>query len=93
MKMNAFANNESNLTIDAYSVGMYLLTQKDDYLITKISIARNFKIGKRRIDRIFQELVDKGHMIKKVVPRTKEDQSGVKWFFYENPNDIKNSHE
>ena len=84
---NEFASNESKLTIDAYSIGMYLLAQGNDYLITKSNIAKHFKIGKSRIDRIFQELVDKGHIIKKVIPRTKEDQSGVKWFFYENVND------
>lgn len=89
MEMNRFASNESKLTIDAYSVGMYLLTQEDDYLITKSNIAKHFSIGKRRVDRIFQELMDKGHMVKKVIPRSKQDPSGVKWYFYEDAKDLR----
>lgn len=81
--------NKLNLSDASYRVAMFILHQEDDYVITKTKIVNQYKYGTRKINRIFKELEDKGYLFKNIIPRTKEDPSGVQWLFFENPNDLR----
>ena len=44
-----------------------------------------FKMGNRRVNDAFKELIDKGYIVEIKVKRSLESPSGVKYFLYEVP--------
>ena len=62
----------------------YLL-KTDDFIISKKYITNKYKWGKARIDFAFNELIDKGHLSKFKIERSKEFPFGVQYCLYEEP--------
>jgi hypothetical protein len=65
----------------------YLL-KTDDFIISKKYITNKYNWGKSKTDRAFDELIEKGHIVRFKVKRTAECPAGVQYCLYEEPIEI-----
>jgi len=86
-KFTKMGNNLVNrgLSSDCIVVMTEFLLKTDDFIITKKYLTNKYKWGKSRVDKAFNELIEKGHIIKSTGKRTAECPSGVRYCLYEEP--------
>lgn len=77
--------SREKFSIEAWGIFSHLLHKPNDWIITKKYIMNEFKMGNRRVNDAFNELIDKGYIVETKVKRTLQSPSGVKYFLYEEP--------
>lgn len=82
---SSHAPSREDFSIEAWGIFSHLLHKPDDWIITKKYIMTKFKMGNRRVNDAFKELIDKGYIVEMRVKRSLGSPSGVKYFLYEVP--------